>query len=85
MLDSKSDIISAIFNSLAGGTFLYLACSEIIVEEFSKAGNQWLKYITFFFGVIFITAVTIIFQHEHSHDEHDEHDGHLHVEEEHGH
>ena len=34
-LQHSSDIVEVIFNSFAGGTFLYIAASEVIVEEFS--------------------------------------------------
>ena len=34
LLDT-SDIVVLVFNCLAAGTFLYIACSEVIVQEFS--------------------------------------------------
>lgn len=34
-LQHTSDMVEVIFNSFAGGTFLYIAASEVIVEEFS--------------------------------------------------
>jgi len=34
-LNTSSAITELIFNCLAGGTFLYIACSEVIIEEFS--------------------------------------------------
>ena len=35
MLEDSSEIVEIIFMSLASGTFTYIACSEVIVEEFS--------------------------------------------------
>lgn len=32
---SGSDLLEVIFNCLAAGTFIYIACSEVIVEEFA--------------------------------------------------
>ena len=34
-LSHSSEIVEVIFNSFAGGTFLYIAASEVIVDEFS--------------------------------------------------
>lgn len=34
-LQSGSEMTEIIFSSLAAGTFLYISCSEVIVEEFS--------------------------------------------------
>ena len=32
---SSSEIVEIVFNCFAAGTFVYIACSEVIVEEFS--------------------------------------------------
>ena len=42
-LTHSSDIVEVIFNSFAGGTFIYISASEVIVEEFSAPGRN--KYI----------------------------------------
>jgi len=34
-LQHSSSMVEVVFNSFAGGTFLYIAASEVIVEEFS--------------------------------------------------
>lgn len=36
-------LINIIFQGLAGGTFLYISASEVVVEEFSVPKNKWLK------------------------------------------
>lgn len=33
--NNNNPIVEIVFNCLAGGTFLYIACSEVIIEEFS--------------------------------------------------
>ena len=33
--EGEHPLLEILFNCLAGGTFLYIACSEIIIEEFS--------------------------------------------------
>ena len=42
VLQETGTIIEVIFNSFAGGTFIYIAASEVIVEEFSMPGRyKW--------------------------------------------
>lgn len=37
-LEAASPIVNIVFSSLAAGTFVYIACSEVVVEEFSMPG-----------------------------------------------
>ena len=57
ILSKAGEIYSIVFSSLAAGTFIYIACSEIIVEEFSTPGNRWLKLIVFLIGAAIITCL----------------------------
>ena len=34
-VEGSSKILELLFNSLAAGTFIYIGCSEVIIEEFS--------------------------------------------------
>ena len=52
-----ADLANVICSSLAAGSFVYIACSEIIVEEFSIPGNRWLKLGAFLFGATIITML----------------------------
>ena len=54
LLDSAPELVRIIFTSMAGGTFIYVSCSELIVEEFSLPGNRWWKLLAFIIGAIFI-------------------------------
>ena len=54
------EIVDVIFSSLAAGTFVYIACTEIIVSEFSIPGNRWLKLTVFLIGALIITALHFI-------------------------
>ena len=56
-LVGTDEIYEIIFNSLAAGTFVYIAASEIIVEEFSMPGYRWLKLFSFLFGALIITLL----------------------------
>ena len=42
-LQHSSDMVEIIFSSFAGGTFLYISASEVIVEEFSMPDRyKWI-------------------------------------------
>lgn len=57
MLLGKNDVLTVVFNSLACGTFVYIACSEIIVEEFTVPGGRWWKLLAFFCGSVLIFSL----------------------------
>ena len=46
-----------IMSSLAGGTFIYIGCTEIIVQEFSNGGHKILKFIAYLCGAALITSL----------------------------
>mmetsp|Transcript_34123 Transcript_34123/g.24629 ORF Transcript_34123/g.24629 Transcript_34123/m.24629 type:complete len:138 (+) Transcript_34123:944-1357(+) len=56
-LANASDLVDIIFSSLAGGSFVYIACSEVVVQEFSVPGNRWLKLLMFILGASIITSL----------------------------
>ena len=51
------DLLDIIFNSLAGGTFTYIACSEVVVEEFSIPKYKGYKILMFLLGAGLITSL----------------------------
>ena len=57
LIANAGDIYDIIFSSIAAGSFVYIACSEVIVEEFSIPGNRWLKLLAFLFGAAIITCL----------------------------
>ncbi len=60
LLSGMSDIINIVFMSIAGGSFIYVSCSELIVEEFSLPGNRWLKLLAFLLGAALIGVLLTI-------------------------
>ena len=60
VLANAGGIYSIIFSSLAAGTFIYIACSEVIVEEFSTPGSRYLKLFAFLVGAALITCLWFI-------------------------
>ena len=61
MLLDTGTLIEVIFNSFAGGTFIYIAASEVIVEEFSMPNRyKWMQYFTFLCGIALITSLWLL-------------------------
>lgn len=57
LLNECPPIVDITFSSLAGGTFLYIACNEVITEEFSLPGLRWWKLLFLLFGAGIITCL----------------------------
>ena len=53
-------LIKGIMLGISGGTFIYVAASEIIVEEFSLSKKINIKYLWFLFGGILTFILTFI-------------------------
>ena len=56
-LESTSEIVSSIVLSIAGGTFVYIACSEILVHEFDNMKHRYIKFLFFILGSGVIVAL----------------------------
>ena len=56
----SSDIVEVVFNCLAAGTFIFIACSEVIIEEFSLPEYKVLKLIFFLIGIGMITSLLFL-------------------------
>ena len=54
---NSSDVVDVVFSSLCAGTFVYIACSEIIVEEFSVPGSRFLNLCGFLIGTLVISTL----------------------------
>lgn len=60
LVSGSSELTDIIFSSLAGGSFIYISCSEVIVEEFSTPDYKWLKMIFFVLGAGMITSLNFL-------------------------
>lgn len=60
IISKESDLTNVIFNALAAGTFIYVAASEIISEEFSSLKYRWYKMAALVVGAGFIVGVNEI-------------------------
>lgn len=57
---TTSDIVEAIFLAISVGTFLYIACTEVLVEEFEHSENKYLKFCAFIIGGVFTVGLSLI-------------------------
>mmetsp|Transcript_7095 Transcript_7095/g.6947 ORF Transcript_7095/g.6947 Transcript_7095/m.6947 type:complete len:234 (+) Transcript_7095:226-927(+) len=51
MSSMELPLLDAIFLGLCTGTFLYISCSDIIVDEFSNPAHKYKKYFSFLLGI----------------------------------
>lgn len=54
---NASEFIEGTFLSISTGTFLYVACSEVIVEEFSTPINRYIKFLLYLLGGAFAAGL----------------------------
>jgi zinc transporter ZupT len=62
-LRNTSDITESVILAFAGGTFIYIACGEILSHEFDRNQPMWLKYVKFLmyiFGAAIITVMWLL-------------------------
>lgn len=57
--DSISQELEGVFDSLAAGTFLYVSVLDIIEEEFSIPGNEWLKFSSIIVGFLLMSTLAL--------------------------
>lgn len=57
---NAGEMADVIMSSLAGGTFIYIGCTEMIVAEFSVSGNRGYKLIAYLCGAALITSLCFI-------------------------
>ena len=56
----KEEYIEGIFLAISTGTFIYVSCSEVLVEEFEKKDNKKLKFLAFMIGALFISGLSVL-------------------------
>ena len=60
VLNYASPLVSVIFSALAGGTFLYIGSSEIVVSEFTTRKPKTGRLIFFTLGIVIVAITNII-------------------------
>ena len=56
----SNDYIAGIFLSISVGTFIYIACSEVVIDEFNKKENKYIKFLFFLLGAGIVLALNLL-------------------------
>ena len=77
----SNNTVAGIFLSISVGTFIYIACSEVVVDEFANPEYKYPKFLCFLLGAAIVVALTLVevytdagHQHEHGHENEHEHE-----------
>jgi len=57
---SSNMTVTGVFQALSAGTFIYISCAEIIIEEFAIAEKKFWKFLMYCFGILFVTLMITI-------------------------
>ena len=60
ILGEMDKVVEITFASIAGGTFIYVACSEVIIEEFTVPVYKWIKLLMFLLGGAMIMVMGML-------------------------
>lgn len=61
----ESVVATSIFYCISSGTFIYIATTEVIVEEFSLSKKKWQKLVFYLLGLTFLSVLKIFESHDH--------------------
>ena len=56
----SNDYIAGVFLSISVGTFIYIACSEVVIDEFNKKKNKYIKFLFFLLGAGIVLALNLL-------------------------
>ena len=69
---TTNELIEGVFLAISTGTFIYIACSEVIVEEFESGGNKIWKFVLFIVGGVLAASLSFLELltggHDHEHE-----------------
>ena len=57
---TANDLVEGILMGISVGTFIYVACSDILVEEFENRKNRFLKFFLFIAGGVFCAGLSFV-------------------------
>ena len=57
---STNDLLEGILLGISTGTFIYVACSDVLVEEFEDRNNKYIKFFLFVLGGIFCAGLSFV-------------------------
>jgi zinc transporter 1/2/3 len=60
ILTDTSKIVEGIILAISTGTFIYVAASEVIVEEFAVTKYRYSKFLTYLIGGVFVGGLAVL-------------------------
>ena len=57
---SFNELVVGIIKALSSGTFIYLACTEILVSEFVNSEYKYVKFLFYLIGIGFILLISLL-------------------------
>ena len=63
-IQSAPELVNVIILSLAGGTFIYIACSEILIHEFTDPKHRYWTFLLCIIGAATITLLWLLHTEE---------------------
>jgi zinc transporter ZupT len=60
LIQGRSELVQIVFTCIAAGSFVYIGCSEVVVEEFNKEGPKKLKVLVYLLGATIIVLVGLV-------------------------
>jgi len=60
VISELDEIFEIIFASIAGGSFIYIACSEVIIDEFSNKDDRYIKLFAYIVGALIIFSLVFL-------------------------
>ena len=77
----SNNTVAGIFLSISVGTFIYIACSEVVIDEFANPEYKYPKFLCFLLGAAVVIALTLVevytsigHNHAHGHEHKHEHE-----------
>ena len=60
LISDANPTVVGVCKALSAGTFIYISCAEIIVEEFSISKNKFVKFLVFLLGIGFVICMGLL-------------------------
>lgn len=60
LVADANDFLNCIMMGVSAGTFIYIACAEIIIEEFSVSKEKLLKFFMFIIGMCLMIGIFFV-------------------------
>jgi zinc transporter ZupT len=68
---AEENLAIVVINTFSAGTFIYVACTEIVQAEFAKQNvNRWLQFGSVFAGGVVVALLSLFGGHDHSGEGH---------------